>query len=481
MPEVLTCPYCNAQVPGPEVPRARIPCPRCGETFPYRLLTSEGIAAGPPPPSPLVDPAPSPSLLRATPAHRAVEIGILGGLFILISLILRAVSRDNGILMGVPFLFLLGGICLFASVWLWYFRERRSNQATGLFIVGNMVLVALLVLPYALLTVDFRRSRDPRGKEPEPESPAKDRAKTPPGGYAAAELPALGWLPADNNIVIGIHLADLRRDKAGEAFLKDPSWEPLREALTRVEHLTGLKPETIDHIALGAQLLPGLPVPLEFTAVVRTSEPYNPKSFGAVLAERKPMLHEGRLLYPLPFTGGGVWCADQRTLLVRVSLGSPFEQLKKTLPLTPRTGTEGLTAPLCEAIEKRLPRGTFVWMAGQSVPAEMLAAVLPFADGTKSTPAPLKGVKTFAVGLAFQPDVALIGDLECADPKAAAALQTFLEGQKVEGIGAPKVVRAPGGANITGAWVSFQLRANPDALRQALRTGGKLFPGVGQP
>src|SRR5262249_5061109 len=110
---------------------------------------------------------------------------------------------------------------------------------------------------------------------------------------------------------------------------------------------------------------------------------------------------EGRLLYPLQFKmgEGAVWCADRRTLLLRVWWGSTtFEQMKKTLPLTPRAGAEGFAAPLREAIEKRLPRGTLVWMAGQSVPPQMLAVVLPFADGTGTTPAPLKRVKTFAVG-----------------------------------------------------------------------------------
>src|SRR5205807_1791166 len=101
------------------------------------------------------------------------------------------------------------------------------------------------------------------------------------------------------------------------------------------------------------------------------------------------------LLYPLqikPVGEGALWCAGERTLLLRLWWdGTTFEQMKKALPLTPRKGGEGLTAPLRETLEKRLPRGTLVWMAGQSAPAQMLAAVLPFTRGGKGPPAPLKG------------------------------------------------------------------------------------------
>jgi hypothetical protein len=195
------------------------------------------------------------------------------------------------------------------------------------------------------------------------------------------------------------------------------------------------------------------------------------------------MKHEGRLLYPLqikPVGEGAVWCAGKRTLLLRLWWdGTTFEQMKKSLPLTPRKGSDELPAPLREALAKRLPRGTLVWMAGQSPPAPLLTAVLPFTSGAKGTPPPLQGIRTFVLGLTFQPDVALIGDLECADAKTASALQTFLEGRQIEGIGAPKVAGTPAGPDTTAHWVSFQLRANPDALREALRTGGKLFPRVG--
>src|SRR4051794_5186786 len=45
----LTCPYCNAYVPMPAgaAPGQRLPCPRCGEAFPYRSPEAGSDGPGP--------------------------------------------------------------------------------------------------------------------------------------------------------------------------------------------------------------------------------------------------------------------------------------------------------------------------------------------------------------------------------------------------------------------------------------------------
>jgi hypothetical protein len=152
------------------------------------------------------------------------------------------------------------------------------------------------------------------------------------------------------------------------------------------------------------------------------------------------------------------------------------------------------------------------------VPAEVLAAVLPMTREGKGVPEPLKRVRVFSAGLHFPAggkEVALSGDLECADPKAAEALQRLLESREVPGLGAPKVVgprvgvreqallvatalglgASPHGGETAGAAtllaarrpapearrrVHFELRADPGRLREALRSGKGLFPGLGR-
>lgn len=80
----LTCPYCNAYVPMPAgaAPGQRLPCPRCGEAFPYRPPETGG--EGPVPFSPNGNPPPFPDPRPEAPppprrwSNRAVAGGVLG-------------------------------------------------------------------------------------------------------------------------------------------------------------------------------------------------------------------------------------------------------------------------------------------------------------------------------------------------------------------------------------------------------------------
>jgi hypothetical protein len=521
-PEPLTCPYCNARVPAPapDPARGRIACPRCGETFPYRPADSDAVAAGPPPAA--NGPPAAPRLLQAAPTHLAVQLGIISVLIVLASLLLRVAFAESPTTQkAFPFMFLLGAVGAVASAWLWYFRRPRTNAAAALFIVGNMLLVALFALPYALLTTGFRRSHDPpRKTDLNRSGPVKDDESA--VGRAPAELAALGYLPADSSLVVGVHVAELLREKAGKEFLENPSWKPLELALRQVEKWTGLHRDTIDHVALGARI-DGFP---RLTVVVQTRVPYDPASFRVLHDESKPTEHHGRLLYPLllrPIGQGALWCVGERTLLLTLWWDpAGFPEMKEALPLKPRRGAEGLTPALRACLEKRLSRGALVWVAGTSPPAPLVAAVLPFARGAQSTPAALKKVRVFSAALRFAAgaeEVALAGDLECADVAAAEALQRFLQGQKVPGVGAPGVAGpanrvgdqallgvsvvalggSPRGAETAAAlaalavsspratgsdaerWVSFQVRARPGVLNEALRGQGQLLPWLDRP
>ncbi len=476
MAESLSCPYCNALVPpsAATLPGARLLCPRCGETFPARSPGAEAIAAGPPTQVPASSAADQPALLESTRAHVAVQLAVVSGLVVGVSLVLRLLSENPTTRMAFPFMFLAGAGGLVASGWLWYFRQQRSNGATALFVLGNMAALAAVVLPFALATRDFRRANDPPRKDPS--ELARQTTSGKEGEFAPAELPALGYLPPQSNLLIGLHVSGLLREPGGKSFLEQPSWGPMEAALGQVEKWTGLKKEAIDHLALGMRF--DLIVP-RLSVAIQTRQPYDPASFGQVLDQSKPMKHEGRLLYPLQIGQlgqGALWCVSDRVLVLTLwGDGAPFEEVKQGLPLTPRQGTEGLAPALAHCVQKRLPRGTLAWVAGVKVPAALLPAILPFTRGSKESPDILKRVRAFSVGLRFGEEATLFGDLSCADEASAKALHELLEGRKLPGIGAPKVVATPNG----GPWVGFQLRGRPQALRQALRGEGKLFPGLG--
>ncbi len=523
-PDPLTCPYCNARFPAPPAGQSpsRVTCPRCGESFAYRPADAAPLA--PDLAAPAVNgTATGPRLLRAAPTHFAAQLALVSALVVLASLVLRVAFPESPTTRtAFPFMFILGGIGAVASAWLWYFRRPRTNAGTAAFLLGNMALIALIALPYALLTQAFRRSHDPPRKTDLSPSGPGERGR--PGAVRGpAQLAALGYLPADSNLIIGVDVARMLSEPAGKAFLEKPSWGPLETALGQVQRWTGLKIEAIDHIALGTrtQTFPFV----RLTLVVQTRQPYDPGLFRFVLDKEKAMEHHKRPLYPIQLAGGGqgaLWCVGERTLLVRLWWEpTEFRQMKESLPLKPRTADAGLTPALQDCLEKRLPRDALVWAVGEAVPVQILTAVLPFGRGADGRPPRLPALKTVRVfdsALRFPAgaeDVVLIGDLECPDVRRAAALRGELEGQKIPGLGSPRVVgpdraarqRAIAGAvalggspqgpvvaavvaylsaagpvaqGEAGRWVSFQIRATPGLLREALR-GGRLFPQAAQP
>jgi hypothetical protein len=464
-------------------------------------------------------------LLQTTPAPFAVQLGAISGLTVLASLVLcLAFPESQTTRTAFPFMFLLGGVGIGAAAWLWYFRRPRTNAATAGFLLGNMALVMLIVLPYALLTRDFRRRLDPppRG-DLGPGGPGEDGKVRQRRG--PADQAALGYLPRDSNLIVGVDVARMLREPAGKALLDSPSWGPLEAALGQVEKWTGLKREAIDHIALGTrtQRFPFV----RLTFVVRTVLPYDPTLFRHVLEQTRAMEHHGRLLYPIQLAGGGqgaLWCVGKRTLLLRLWWEpTTFQEMKELLPLAPRREDEGLAPALRGCLEQRLPCDALAWVVGESVPVQVLSAVVPLARGRKGdnqalTPV-LKEVRVFDTALRFAPgaeEVVVIGDLRCASATSAERLQGLLEWRDVPGLGLPRVGgpkrpahervslaagvvalgSSPGGPEASAAltvlsvspaavqgeaarWVRFQVRAAPGRLRQVLR-GGRLFPGLGK-
>jgi hypothetical protein len=421
--ETRTCPYCNSLVTAPPAGAApRVICPRCGESFPARpVLVDDAIAAGPPPEAPRPAGPEAPRLLEPARAGVALSLAVLSALTIFISAVLLLSGIDVVSEIGLRFMVGVGGLGLVASAWLWYFRWPRTNGATAGFVLGNMAAVALIVLPFALSTQGFRRGNDP--------PPLKSADKDAP---ALPALGLLGYLPGDSSLVVAVRVADLLKSPAGKKFLEGEVWGPVESALAQVEKLTRLKREALDIVALGArtELLS-----FQLTVAVRTRERYDPKALGAGIdAVKKPMEHAGRLLYPMQFKVGQgcIWCVEDRTLLVKVwGLSPDFQEVKKSLPLKPRQETVGFAEPLRSRLDTGLARETgLAWVAGKSAPPQLFGAVLPFVAKARQTPAPLRQVTSFVIGLTARGDSTdLTGQFECKDETAALDLLDYLEGQ----------------------------------------------------
>jgi hypothetical protein len=412
-----------------------VPCPRCGERFPYHGPAPEGNGT-----------APLPDVLgRPGPA---------GTTAVQQPLVDRVGER----------------------------LRRWPKQNVALLILGVMVLMAAGGLTLALLTQGVRRSHD--YPKPTEESAARVRVTAP------ADLTALGYLPPDTDVIVGVHVAEALQAPAGQAFLK--RFQPA-EALPgqpeqgpglpgTLKQWTGLSLDEIDHAVLGLdvanQVIPHL------VLVVQTRHRYDPEKVQRELkASRSPepgkklfRFHVGR-----PPVDAVLWFAAERTLIVALTP----EDMER-VPATPEPGIAHLAAPLQEMLKTRLGPGDQAWAVGHAADWEKTTVKLPLAALRKDDRQTLEKVRTFGTWLQFDEGLTLNGAFRCADDPAAQALEKYLVPS--EG-GERKPLRLLGGRAEHEAvarelsrtlkvvrddtWVMLQAKAGADAIRRATDADAK--------
>ena len=216
--DVLSCPYCNSAAPVPPGarPGQRIPCPRCGEFFPYRAPDDAVTAAPPPAPPPLEAPA-SPGARRLS--NGQIALIILGGMAAMALLSLafalhtqelrrsydvhlpKSKSIDVPLIARVALGLYVAGL-VGAIVWGWNRRERAAGRdeprswASRVGVPGLAVL-ALVGIGLALLAIPARPVRPPLDLDHQKVTPV-----------APAELAALGYLPDDADMIVAAHVAE---------------------------------------------------------------------------------------------------------------------------------------------------------------------------------------------------------------------------------------------------------------------------------
>jgi hypothetical protein len=502
---LLTCPYCNAQFaytpPGQDA--TRVTCPRCDDTFPWHPPAAdvdERISAEPLPRVVM----PDPTLLAARPAPRLptrwiVQLAGLSILLGMVSLVLSvALPESNVTQRALPFMLLLAGIGLVATLWLWFLQTPRSNAVLAGFVLANMAGVALLVLPFALSTTAFRRSNDPRNPPEQPPSPSADRNRRAVDvpAVAPAQLAGLGYLPDNCKVVAGLHVAELYQQPIGATLFArheagadraEPTPWMIEQGLSRVEVWAGLKPEAIDHVVFGLRVEGLFP---HLTLVVRTRQPYDPLAVKAAqdaLAAAQgtkvvPIKRLDRTLYQFntkPAGYGMLWLADAQTVVLVWRLDALTERDVLALSEKQRQGAEGPPQVLRTLLEGKLSKGTLIWWCAVDIEQPQLAAsMVPGASRDPELFKLLKTVRSLTGGLRLQgQDAAILANFECADVAGAQRLATLLERQQVPGLGQPKVLGpAPDGSD---TWVLVQIRGTPEAVVRALRSV-QLLPDLGK-
>jgi hypothetical protein len=481
--QLLTCPYCNAQFPRPSLApeTTRVTCPRCDETFPrHASALDEAISA-----QPLALPAPVSQLTteentaQRLPAHWIVQVFVLSVMVGVGSLALKLAFPDsNTTQRALPFMLVMACVGMVASLWLWFFQTSRSNGVIAAFVLGNMVGVALLVLPFALEWTSFRRGNDPK-KPPDEPAPLGARQRRGVGvpAVAPAQLAGLGYLPENCNLAAAIHVAELYQKPIGAKLFETrkaaadgeppPPWL-IEQGLGRVEAWTGLNAPAIDHIVFGLRVDDKLP---HLTIVVRTRDPYDPQVVAAKQGKIVPIEHLQRKLYQFntpPLGSGMLWLADARTLILVWRIDALTDRDRQDLKDNPRKGADAPPPALRKVLSERLTSGTLIWWSAVDVDQPGLAAgLLPGVAKDKELVKLLKSVRSVTAGLRLQDDAAALASIECEDATSAKRLAELLPQQRLPGLDKPTVAGpAPDGSD---AWVSLQMRGSPEAVVQTLR------------
>jgi hypothetical protein len=289
--------------------------------------------------------------------------------------------------------------------------RRRSNRAVAQVVLAIMATMALLGLAFALMTTAIRRQHDHPKKTLEPEL-------TRVISIAPARLPAVGYLPADANILVGVHVAELLDDPACKELAAGLSNGSLGFNVNTLTQITGMPLEEIDHAAaafrLEDRLLPHM------TIVVRTRRPYDAGKIRTLLKAGRPLEWKKRTFYRYPLNGGAfeamVWMADERTLVY----GMTREDLEP-VPVKPAADNSRFAAPLREALEGQLSPGTQLWAIGH---ASHWQAGLSWLNTDWSRV--LAKLQTFLLSLRAEKEATLTLHVECTDKETARELDESL-------------------------------------------------------
>lgn len=332
----------------------------------------------------------------------------------------------------------------------------EANRRTLLVVLGIMFFMAALGLTYALLTVDFRRSHDPK---------LLGAPVRPP-----EQLEGLGWLPGSTRLVAAVNVADLFLQREGQTLLEKPLPAGLDRALGMLERKLGVKLAHLDHVVLGAEVGKHLP---RGTLVVRTNRPVGPAELAALPDLQDAGKRHDRTLFrfPLEPVGEGlVWCAGARTLVIHLSLegskGPAFDPIAE-----PRGGVDLLPEALRDLVARRIDRNSLLWAAADLDGADISGEWLALFPGG----APWRQVNGLACSLRIQEGWLFLGQFRIPDDKSRSTLQEVLKNVELPKGTVSKLESAPPEAPATErAWLTWQVRGDTPAIRRWLDPGSTL-------
>lgn len=320
---------------------------------------------------------------------------------------------------------------------------------SGRSVSRRRLIIWFLPLLLALLAVGYGLNLSGPDQPKLPEKPAP----TQPQG--AVDLPALGYVPPESNLVAVVRL-DLLRTATQKQGLVLP--KPIAAMAGTLAGLAGLELDLIDHAVLATTLAGDLP---QLTVIVQTAKPYSTQAIARARQPQQPTLWRQRPVYRFklaPMGEGLLLLVDQQTLIMVVRLDAVKIEDAGSVPVKPHAGLATLAAPLRDLVRQRFGPQPACWLAGHLEKPEPLAALLAFTPVAKEHLQLLNGVQTFGLSLDLHQGATLSGACRCRDAQAAYRLGKTLAGWSWPDEVLP-VVGKPSQAEEDN-WVSLQIRAD---------------------
>jgi hypothetical protein len=313
---------------------------------------------------------------------------------------------------------------------------RPQNRPGALRMTLLLAGISTAIVTTGLLRVHIRVSSD--------SNPAED-APTPlvARHIRAARLPALAYLPADSNVVMGFNISGLMETPAGRQVLANhepgKSWD-----LVQIQNWIGLDIKDIDYVVAGLRvdnhLLPRL------ILVIETSRPFESNKLRESIKTGK---------WPDP---EAIRFPTNHTIILALN--------KKDLPQTTSdasVGVDHLSTPLKTALNERIAPGVQVWAAGYAEDWEKTLALTYLAALPQNNRDILKNIQTFTVSFHVNNDVTFHAGFQCQDEASAQALREYLGNEKIIGLTDVKTSQKE-------TWASIQAKATDFAsLSKLLR------------
>lgn len=424
-----TCAYCNAIVPVPASAGSgqRIPCPRCGEVFPY--LPGQAVEGANEDWSSSTE-AP----VAAGLSNRALGLLVLSGMGLMALLTLVAALQTVGIRRGndlgitkpqqisIPlFIKLIGNLWVIGLALILFklWRERgTSTAARPRWLAATLCILTAAGLSFVFFSGTIRH-RSSQGSESSEETVPIPVPKP-------AQLESLAYLPSDSNLVAAIHVREALHHPHGRKLLEDLRLGALELGTDHIEKWTGLKWEDIDELAFALKI-DGQLIPRP-TLIVHGFQPHQ-------AARILKKLHAVRIpeaaykdCYRIQWGDSGfkptLWCpAEGRTLIVALAPADLDASLGK-----PRQGIEHLPASVQTMLRERMNAPTPIWAVATSQEWDKTILTQVLANLPAQTRDMLLKVRTLGVWLEIDTPMTVNAAGQCVNAATATELASYLQG-----------------------------------------------------